>query len=136
MHEPDIGLDELAREVVDAAFNVHRELGPAYLASVYEAALSYELGVRGISFERQLSFEVFYRGHVVGCGRVDLLVAKSLVVELKAVDAIAPIHTAQMLSYLRALRLPLGLLINFNAAYFRSGVRRIVLTRFGETATT
>jgi GxxExxY protein len=87
-----------------------------------------ELNLRGIPFERQKSMGVDYKGHPVGEGRLDLLVDGCLIVELKAVEALAPIHTAQVLSYLKATRLPLGLLINFNVPVLKSGIKRIVLS--------
>jgi GxxExxY protein len=122
-------LEELARIVVDAALEVHRALGPGFVESVYEEALAIELVQRGVPFERQLPVRVTYRGFVVGSGRVDLLVGALLVVELKSVEALAPIHVAQTLSYLKVLEQPLGLLITFNVQLLRDGIRRVVLTR-------
>lgn len=87
-----------------------------------------ELALRGIPFERQKPVPVSYKGHSVGEGRIDLLVAADLLVELKAVEALAPIHTAQVISYLKATRLHLGLLINFNVPVLRAGIQRVVLS--------
>lgn len=126
--EPDKRTDELAHAVIGAAIEVHRVLGPGYLESVYEEALGVELTLRGIPFERQKSMGVDYKGHAVGEGRMDMLVDGCLIVELKAVEAVAPIHTAQVISYLKATRLPLGLLINFNVPVLKDGLKRIVLT--------
>lgn len=128
-HEGTKGTKEeaAAHVVIGAAIEVHRALGPGYLESVYEEALAVELGLRGVEFLRQPTFALNYKGHRVGEGRMDLLVDGCLVVELKTVDAIAPIHRAQVLSYLKALRLPLGLLLNFKAETMRDGIVRIVL---------
>ena len=105
---------------------MHRRLGPGFLESIYEMALVIELTRRRIQFERQLAMAVHYDDIVIGEHRLDLLVDGVLVVELKAVDAIAPIHVAQVLSYLRAGAFQLGLVINVNVPYLRSGIRRIV----------
>ncbi len=126
--EPDKKTDELAHAVIGAAIEVHRVLGPGYLESVYEEALVVELTLRGIPFERQKSVGVDYKGHAVGEGRMDMVVDGCLIVELKAIAAMAPVHTAQVLSYLKAMCLPLGLLINFNVPVLKDGVKRVVLT--------
>jgi GxxExxY protein len=126
--EPSRRLDRLARTVIGAAIEVHRHLGPGYLEGVYEEALVVELGLRGVPFERQKPIAVTYKGHNVGEGRVDLLVGDELLVELKAVEALAPIHKAQLLSYLKATGCHLGLLINFNVPVLRAGVQRVVLS--------
>jgi GxxExxY protein len=126
--EPDRRTDELAHAVICAAIEVHRLPGPGYLESVYEAALCVELDLRGIPFVRQKSMAVDYKGHSVGKGRLDFVVDGCLIVELKAVEAVAPLHTAQVLSYLKATNLALGLLINFNVPVLKNGVKRIVLT--------
>lgn len=124
--EPDAALDEWAHAVIGAAIEVHRELGPGYLESVYEEALGVELGLRNIPFVRQRPFAVTYKGKPVGEGRLDLLVDDSLVVELKTVESLLPIHKAQTLSYLKALDLHLALLINFKVPVLRDGIQRIV----------
>jgi GxxExxY protein len=126
--EPDGTVDRLARETIGAAIEVHRALGPGFLEFVYEEALAVELGARHIPFERQVPLAIEYKGSVVGQQRLDLLVGGRLLVELKAVESIAPIHVAQLVSYLRAAHRVLGLLINFNVPALRSGIRRIVLT--------
>ena len=125
--EPDVAIDTLAHRVIGAAIDVHRKLGPGYLECVYEEALCVELALRQMHFARQAPFHLLYKGVPVGERRVDLLVEQRLVVELKAVDRLAPIHLAQALSYLKALRQPLGLLINFNVPVLRDGIRRRVL---------
>jgi GxxExxY protein len=113
--EPDARLDELTRQVIDAAFEVHRVLGPGYGEMVYESALCVELELRGLPYERQPTTRVAYKGRCVGEGRLDLLVDHQLVV-------------AQVLSYLKATGRPLGLLINFDVALLKHGIRRIILT--------
>ena len=128
MPEPDAELDALAKLVVDAAFAVHKSLGPGYLESVYEEALCVELRLRRVLFESQVQFHVLYRDERVGEGRMDLLVGGRLVVELKAVESLAPIHRAQVISYLKATGHTLGLLINFNVPLIKSGIQRVVLS--------
>ncbi len=118
----------LTEKVIGAAIEVHKALGPGYLEAVYENALCHELTLRQIEFERQYRFNLIYKGEQVGEGRVDVLVEQELVVELKSVDAIAPIHHSQTLSYLKALDLPLGLLINFNVPILVKGLHRVILT--------
>jgi len=115
-------VEELAREVIGAAIEVHRTLGPGFLENVYENAMAVELELRKIPFQRQVALGIVYKGADVGEGRVDLLVDKQLVVELKAVDALLPIHTAQALAYLHAFDL---LLINFKVQLVRDGIKRI-----------
>ena len=132
MKEPSPKLDQLAHEVIGAAIEVHRTLGPGYLESVYEEALAIELALRGIPFTRQVVIAVDYKGHSVGESRLDLLVGGQLVTELKAVEALAPIHSAQVISYLKTTGHPLGLLINFNVCDLKDGVKRVVLTNGGE----
>lgn len=126
--EPGPQVDRLAHQVIGAALEVHRVLGPGFLESVYEQALCVELGLRGVPFARQVPVAVDYKGHPVGEGRLDLLVGESLIVQLKAIDALAGIHTAQLLSYLKASGHQLGLLINFNALLLKDGIKRIVLS--------
>jgi GxxExxY protein len=127
--EPSDDLDTLAADVLDAAINVHRILGPGFLESIYEQALCIELVDRGITFARQCGVSIQYKGQLIGEARIDLLIGNRLIVELKAVENIAPIHLAQTLSYLKATRLSLALLINFNAPILLRGVRRVVLSR-------
>jgi GxxExxY protein len=125
--EPDEELDVLARKVIGAAIEVHRVLGAGFLESVYEEALCLELSSRNILFIRQPAIAVEYKGHFVGEGRLDILVENQLVVELKAVEALAAIHTAQVLSYLKTTGYKLGLLINFNVPILKYGLKRIAL---------
>jgi GxxExxY protein len=126
--EPSTELDELAYAVIGAAIEVHRLLGPGFLESVYEEALCVELTLRGIRFARQLPIGVQYKGQKIGEARLDLVVDDSLLVELKAVEGVAPIHVAQILSYLKATRLRLGLLISFNVTTLRRGIKRVIYT--------
>lgn len=126
--EPGEEVDRLAHEVIGAAIEVHRTLGPGFLESVYEEALCVEMGLRGIPFARQTTISVNYKGHPVGEGRLDFLVGDTLVVELKTVDALAPVHFAQILSYLKATGHQLGLLINFKVGVLKDGVKRVVLS--------
>ncbi len=128
MREPDKLLDDLARVVVDAALEVHRELGPGFVESVYEEALAVELGLRGVAFERQCVVSVSYKGQSVGEGRIDLMVGGALIVELKAVEKLLPVHKAQVISYLKARNSTLALLINFNERLLRDGIQRVVLS--------
>ena len=128
LHEPDRETDELAYAVIGAAIEVHRVLGPGFLEEVYEQALCVELRLRGIPFERQKPTKVEYKGDYVGEGRLDLMVNDRLVVELKAVREVAPIHTAIVLSYLKASDRRLALLINFKVPRLRDGIQRIVLS--------
>lgn len=126
--EPSPEVDALAREVIGAAIEVHRELGPGYLEAVYEDALCVELELRQIPFRRQVLFGVEYKGRRVGEGRLDLLIADRLVVELKAVDELGAIHKAQVISYLKATDHELGLLINFNVTVLKDGVKRVIFS--------
>ena len=117
-----------SREVIGAAIDVHRALGPGFLESVYEEALCMELYERNIPFARQHEVIIRYKNREIGTGRIDILIDESLIIELKAVDALAPVHTAQLLSYLRITGYPLGLLVNFNVATLKDGIRRIALS--------
>ena len=121
-------LEQYAHDVIGAAIAVHRELGPGYLESVYEEALGIEFDHGGIPYKRQHPVSVTYRGHVVGENRLDFLVGDCLIVELKAVESLLPIHRAQVISYLKAMDLTLGLLINFNVEILKQGIKRIILT--------
>jgi len=128
MIEPDYELDRLAHDVIGAAIEVHRTLGPGFLESVYEQSLGVELSLRGLAFSSQVPVSVSYKGCHVGEGRLDFLVEGRLIVELKAVEAIAPVHHAQVISYLKSTGLHLGLLLNFNVPMLKQAIHRIVLT--------
>jgi GxxExxY protein len=127
--EPGQEYDLAAHAVIGAAIEVHRHLGPGFLEGVYQNSLEIEMAARSIPFERKKRIEIFYKGQLVGKGQLDLLVAGILVVELKTVETIAPIHQAQVISYLKALDRPLGLLINFKTPLLEDGAKRIVLSR-------
>ena len=120
--------ETLTREIVGAAIDVHRELGPGLLESVYEECLAFELSQRGLAFERQFGVPVSYKGNSLNANlRIDLLVDGKVVVELKSIDAILPIHEAQLLTYLRLMQCSVGLLINFNVPVLKQGIVRRVL---------
>lgn len=120
-------MEELSRALVDSAFKVHQTLGPGLLESVYEACLCVELGMRGIEHQTQLPIAIEYEGVRVEAGlRLDMLVEQSIILELKAVDKLLPIHHSQLLTYLKLTDRRLGLLINFNVDMFKLGVRRII----------
>ncbi len=129
----DVRIEGLAHAVIGASIEVHRELGPGFLESAYENALAIELAARGIPFERQAPIHVIYKGRSVGEGRVDFLVDRSLVVELKTVDFFSAIHIAQVLSYLRATGLPLALLVNFNVPVMKHGIKRVIASEDGRS---
>lgn len=118
----------LSKVIIGAAIQVHRELGPGLLESAYEECLAYELGLEHVPFERQKPIPVLYKGIHLDCGfRADMLVGGLVIVELKAVEELMPIHDAQVLTYLKLTRCKLGLLLNFNALRMRNGIRRLVL---------
>lgn len=120
-------IEEISAEVVDAAFHLHRDLGPGLLESVYEVVLAKLLENRGLAVERQKIVSIHYAGLRFDEGfRADLLVEGTLLIELKSVEHLAPVHGKQVLTYLRLLNLPLGLLINFGATTFKEGIKRIV----------
>jgi len=120
-------LNGITSAIIGAAIAVHRELGPGLLESAYEACLIYELRALGLLVEKQKELPVIYKGIVVDCGyRIDLLVEKKVVVELKAVDKLDAVHEAQVLSYLRLSGARVGLLINFNVYTLKQGIRRLV----------
>lgn len=121
-------LNDLSGRAIDAAYKVHKVLGPGLLESVYEQCLRHELLRRGVSCRAQVSMPIHYDGIVIDSGfRIDLIAADSLIIELKAVDSLHPVHSAQLLTYLKLTGLRLGLLINFNVPLLRDGLKRIVL---------
>ncbi len=120
--------DEQTKEIIGAAIAVHRHLGPGLLESAYEECLCYELKEKGIPYTRQVALPVIYKDIHLDCGyRIDLIAHGSVVVELKTVEKLLPIHEAQLLTYLRLSGHKTGLLINFNAAPLKNGIRRMVL---------
>jgi len=118
-------LNLLSDKVIDAAIEVHKLLGPGYLKSVYEEALCVELTLRGIRFERQKRISLKYKGVEVGTSRLDLLIEGKLIVELKAIELVLPVHQAQVISYLKATGCELGLLLNFNVKLLKEGIVRV-----------
>lgn len=121
-------VNDLTGGIVDAAFKVHSTLGPGLLESVYETCLVHELSKRGLKVERQTEVPVGYDGILLDSGlRLDLMVADTVVVELKAVEHILPVHKAQLLSYLKLTGKPVGLLINFHVPLIKDGIQRMVL---------
>jgi GxxExxY protein len=123
-----MNVNELTKEIIGAAIEAHRALGPGLLESAYEECLCRELSLKGIPFERQKSLPVEYKGVKFDCGyRLDLLVAAEVVVEIKSVEAILPVHKAQLLTYMKLGGWKVGLLINFNGEVLREGVHRMVL---------
>ena len=120
--------DPLSNQILGCALEVHRTLGPGLLESVYEHALAYELTNAGVAVQTQVAMPVAYKAVKLDCGfRLDLLVEKSVIVELKAVDSLQPIHEAQLLTYLKLSGLKIGLLLNFNVPLLKQGIKRLVL---------
>ncbi|MGH9398032.1 MAG: GxxExxY protein [Terriglobia bacterium] len=120
-------LNRITESIIGAAIQVHRALGPGLLESAYEACLAFELNKRGLRVEQQKPLPLVYEGVKLECGyRIDLLVEGSAVVEVKSVDRLAPIHEAQILSYLKLSGCKVGLLINFNVTLLKEGIRRFV----------
>jgi GxxExxY protein len=125
-------LERAARTVVDCGYQIHLELGPGLLESAYEALLAQAARQAGLSVARQVPVAMRHKGVVVdNAFRVDLLIENSLVVEVKSIERLAPVHGKQVLTYLRLMRLPLGLLMNFNQATFKDGLRRIANDYYG-----
>ena len=122
----DEGDEAIAYRVIGAAIEVHRHLGPGFLESIYEKAMDHELKTSGLFAERQKEILVRYKDIEISGQRLDLLVGGRIIVELKAGESIAPIHEAQLISYLKATGLRLGLLINFHVPVLKDGIRRIV----------
>ena len=120
-------IEELARLTIDCGLKIHRDVGPGLLESVYEAVLASSLTRSGVKVDRQVRIAIEYEGLAFGEGfRADLLVENRLIVEVKSVDRLLPVHGKQVLTYLRLAGLPLGVLLNFGGATFREGIRRIV----------
>ncbi len=125
-------LNVLSGYVVDCAFNVHKVLGPGFLESNYEEAFSIELDERGIAYERQKTYRIPYKtGFLASEFRFDLVIEGKILVELKAVEKIHPVHQAQIYAYLKATQLPLGFLMNFNVPLIKDGIGRYVLRNSG-----
>lgn len=120
--------ESLTKEIIGAAIEVHRELGPGLLESAYEECLCFELSTRGIAFRQQVELPVEFKTVRLNCGyRIDLLVKEKVIVELKCVEALNDLHKAQLLTYLKLSRLKIGLLLNFNVPLMKDGIVRMVL---------
>ena len=120
-------LNGITREIIAAAIEVHRHLGPGLLESAYQECVCYELSRMGLSFTREVHLPVSYKGLQLACSyRIDLLVENEILVELKSVEKLLPIHSAQLLTYLKASHKQIGLLINFNVLVLKDGIKRIV----------
>lgn len=126
--ELSVRANRLTGEIIGAAVEVHRELGPGFLENIYEMSLAIELEQRHIEFERQVRVPTVYKGRFIGESRLDLVVEGEIVVELKAVTQLTPLHAQQVLSYLKAGAFEIGLLINFNVPRLRDGIRRVIST--------
>ena len=119
--------NDIAREVVDASYRIHTTLGPGLLESVYEETLAHELDQVGLKYSRQKGFPVEYNSVTMELGfRADLIIENKVIIEIKSIDVIAPVHKKQLLTYLRLTGLKLGLLINFNEALIKHGITRLV----------
>ena len=119
--------DPLTHRIIGCAMEVHRQLGPGLLEATYEEALCLELTDENVSFIRQASVPIYYKGHLIGEHRPDLVVEDRVVVEVKSVDRLIGVHQAQLLAYMRLLKKPTGLLLNFNGEVLRTGIRRVVI---------
>ncbi len=120
--------DELSNKVIGCALEVHKALGPGLMESVYEKCLSYELAKAGLKYETQKAMPVIYKGIKIDCGfRIDILVEGKLIVELKSVDKVLPIHQSQVLTYMKLAGISTGLLLNFNVTKLKDGIQRFVL---------
>ncbi len=123
------GNNQITHEIIGAAITVHRELGPGLLESAYQACLAYELRARSLNFEQQVQIPLLYRGVEVGRGyRADLVVERQVLVEIKAVEKLDTVHTAQLIAYLKLAKCPVGLLMNLNVTWLtREGLKRFVI---------
>ena len=127
-----IQIEELARVAVNCGYHLHRDLGPGLLESAYEVLLAESLRQTGLTVERQIALPLRYRGVVVdNAFKIDLLVDRQLVIELKSVERLAPVHGKQVLTYLRLMNLPLGLLMNFGQGTFKDGLKRVANDYYG-----
>jgi GxxExxY protein len=117
---------EVTRAIIGCCIEVHRALGPGLLESMYEAALCHEFELRGLHYQRQVEMPVSYKGKPIGKGFIDLIVEGQVIVELKACEAISSVHRAQVICYLKMAKLKVGLLVNFNVAVLKDGLRRII----------
>ena len=120
--------DSLSNKVIGLALEVHKELGPGLLENAYKQCLIYELINSGITHRAEVDLPVTYKGATIACGyRIDLLIESQLIIELKSIDKIHPIHEAQLLTYMKLSHVKIGLLINFNERFLKHGIKRFVL---------
>ena len=119
--------DELTERIIGCAIEVHKALGPGLLEATYKEALCVEFGDVRLEFDRQLRLPVTYKGHLIGEYRPDLVVANRVAIEIKSVERLIGLHRAQLLAYMRVLKTPVGLLMNFNSEVMRTGIQRVVL---------
>ena len=124
----DEATENLAETVIGALIEVHKHLGPGMPEIAYRRAVEHEFDLRGIAYQREVPVTIRYKGEVVAECRLDLLVEGVLILELKVVEALNDVHRAQLLSYLRATKLQLGLLVNFNVTLLRNGIKRVINT--------
>jgi len=130
-------LNEISAQIIAAAMRVHSAIGPGVLESVYQTCLHHELRKSGLAVEAQVTLPVIYDGlHLESGYRIDLLVENRVIVELKCVDDLLPIHKAQLLTYLKLANKPLGLLLNFNVVHLRDGIKRVLNNRYRPITTT
>ena len=127
-HEMNPAMDRLTESIIGACIEVHKELGPGLLETLCEEALCHELDLRGLRYRRQVRVPVTYKGKHIGDSRVDLIVEDRVIVELKCCESLSNVHRAQLVCYLKITKLKVGLLVNFNVATLRDGVKRVVLT--------
>jgi GxxExxY protein len=124
--EPDPELDELTSATIGAGIEVHKRLGPGLDEGLYAAAMWRELRLRNIPFEKEVIVKVEYKGEVIGTKRIDMIIGGRIVVELKVVEALSPLHKAQLRTYLKITHLKVGLLINFNSIILKDGIKRVI----------
>ena len=125
---PKLLYEDLTYNIRSAAIEVHKELGPGSLESAYQHCLCYELQQRGIEFQKEVELPVQYKGKFLDCGyRMDIVVENKVILELKSIDQLQPIHTAQLMTYLRLSKKPIGFLMNFNVPLLKDGIKRIAL---------
>jgi GxxExxY protein len=121
-------INQITETIIGAAIEVHRSLGPGLLESAYQACLAREMALRSLAFEQEMPLHLEYKGLQLDCGyRLDFLVEHAVIVELKTVEALQPIHEAQLLTYLKLAHIKIGLLINFNVPVLKNGIKRMAL---------
>jgi len=120
-------IEKIAKEVIDCGFTVHKEIGPGLLESAYQSCLSYEINKRGLTLEIEKPLPLIYKEINLACGyRIDIVVENCVLLEIKSLESFAPVHTAQILTYLKLSNIQLGFLFNFNVPLFKNGIKRVV----------